>query len=160
MIEKHTVSKYPRGGQQSWSPHGDHRGQWWVVKMRKYASNPDVEADFEGWSHIDGFWLPTADLRQRLHETTVWDDVVHHSIFTNVNIAKPVAFEHSRAAILLKMSYAGSQLNNVDRTDHRKCFYLRSFGHHGGDGADGMQKGQHRSKSQTRRVKGEYLHKL
>lgn len=34
---KHTVSKYLRAGQRSWSPHGDHRGQWWVVeiKMRK-----------------------------------------------------------------------------------------------------------------------------
>lgn len=50
-------------------------------------------------------------------------------------------FSTAGAAILLKMSYAGSQLNhNVDRIDHSKCFYLQSCGHHGGDGADGMQK--------------------
>lgn len=67
--------------------------------------------------------------------------MVHHSIFTHVNIAEPFACEHSRAAILLKMSYAGSQLNNnVDRIDHSKWLYLQSFSHHGGEGADGMQK--------------------
>lgn len=53
---------------------------------------------------------------------------MHHSIFTNVNAAEPVACEHSRAAILLKISYVGSQLNNnVDRIDHSKCFYLQSL---------------------------------
>lgn len=54
---KHTVSKYLRGGQRR--PHGDHRGQRWVVqiKMRTSASNPDVEAEFhKGRSHtLEGF---------------------------------------------------------------------------------------------------------
>lgn len=56
---KPTVSKYLRDGQRSWSPHRDHRGQWGVekIKMRKSASNPDVEAEFQkGWSHIEGIF--------------------------------------------------------------------------------------------------------
>lgn len=31
---KHAVSQDLRGGQWSWSPHGDHRGQWWAAKIQ------------------------------------------------------------------------------------------------------------------------------
>lgn len=163
---KHTVSKYLRGGQWSWE--STWRPQRTVVGGKDKDEEVSLKPRCGGWISqrlvtywrvlVTYCWFKTTIA---LGETSVWDDVVHHSIFTNVNVAEPVAFQHSRGGHFTKDELRWFTAQPQCRQNRPQQVFLspklwpprrrRSRWH---------AKGQHRSKSQTRRVKGEYLHKL
>ncbi|TNN59860.1 hypothetical protein EYF80_029909 [Liparis tanakae] len=49
-------------------------------------------------------------------ETSVWDDVLHHGTFNNLEVVESAASKHNGEATLQEMSYTGSHINDVTKT--------------------------------------------
>lgn len=49
--------------------------------------------------------------------TSVWDGVLHHGTFNNLDVVELAVSKHSGAAILQSMNYTGSHLNNVTKVN-------------------------------------------
>lgn len=65
----------------------------------------------------------------------MWDGVLHHGTFNNLDVVELAVSNYSGAAILQSMSYTGSQLNNmtkVNRIYHseRVFFFPSTVFHH------------------------------
>lgn len=63
-------------------------------------------------------------------ETSVWDDVLHHGTFNNLEVVESAASKHNGEDTLQEMSFTGSHINDVTkviRVYHSVCFVLQLF---------------------------------
>lgn len=137
---KHTVSNFLRGRKCRLHGHQDHKGQWWATKMeqrsqRKCTRRPIDILDWEvKFCLVTHHWLiddciPAKKLLW-MRVTSVWDDVLHHGSFNNLQrcwtgpclstTGQPL---YRRWATLVHTSITNN-VTKVNRIYHSECFFL------------------------------------